>query len=110
MPGNRCNFSKILGYSGPWSPQTHYAAFCSLCQEGFLPARAPAAHILFLLHRFLLHRSLLRELKFKLLHSHFSAAEFYSFHFQAEALVESVFTGRGDPSARRHDSMPGQTM
>lgn len=50
------------------------------------------------------------KLKFKLFHSYFSAAEFHAFHFQTEALVESVFTGRGDPSARRHDPMPGQIM
>ena len=47
---------------------------------------------------------------FKLRHAHFPAAEFHALHLQAKALVETVFSGKGDPSACGHHAMPGQSV
>src|ERR1041384_5975266 len=69
-------------------------------------ARAPALHTLFSI----LHGFLFCELELKLRHTHFSAAEFYAFHFQTEALIQGVLTWRGDPSSSGHNPVPGQAM
>src|SRR5215475_13026979 len=77
-------------------------------------ARTPAVHnflLLFSLLRnshFLLQRSLsLGEAKLKFRHAHFSSAELDPLHFQAEALVHALFTGKGDAASGGDHAMPG---
>src|SRR3954469_3157892 len=71
-------------------------------------ARAPAVHNFLL--GFLLCRSLLRELIFKLRHTDFLAAEFHAFHFQSKSLIQSAFTRDCDPPTGGHHAMPGKSM
>ena len=50
------------------------------------------------------------ELKLKLFHPHFSAAELYTFHLQTEALIKTMLAGQSDPAARGHHAMPGEPV
>src|SRR5260221_5061930 len=71
------------------------------------PEALPLRRILAVLTFF---RRVFLEPKLKLLHAHFSTAELYSFHLQTEALIQTILAGQSDPAARRHHTMPGESV